>query len=67
MTIKRVWIEPGCIMCDQSVENCPEVFEIPLGAESARVKEGIDCSKHEEAIKRAAAACPVNVIKYEEK
>jgi ferredoxin len=64
MAIKRVWIERGCIACHQSVNHCPDVFHVrPTGA---RVRDGVDCSRYEEEIRQAAAACPVQVIKFEE-
>lgn len=66
MVIKRVWIEEGCILCNLSVDTCPEVFEIPEGSTTAVVKEGVDFSKYEDKIREAAAGCPVEVIKYEE-
>jgi len=66
MGIKKVWIEPGCIVCCCSEYNCPEVFGIRDDEESAFVKEGVDYSMYEERIKYAAKSCPVEVIKYEE-
>ncbi len=66
MTVKRVWIEAGCICCQLSVDNCPAVFEIPDGSDTAVVKAGVDPAAHSDAIKAAAEACPVEVIKYEE-
>ncbi len=66
MAITRVWIEPGCIMCGLSEENCPEVLEVKAEFGSAVVIQGVDFAPYEEHIKRAAADCPVDVIKYEE-
>ncbi len=66
MAITRVWIEPGCIVCQLSVDNCPAVFEIPEGSDTAVVKQGVDYGPHEEAIRTAAEGCPVEVIKFEE-
>jgi len=66
MAIKRVWIEPGCILCHMSAEGCPEVFYIPDHSDTAMVREGVDYSQHEEAIKQTAEGCPVSVIKFEE-
>lgn len=65
MAIKRVWINPGCILCHMSEEGCPEVFHIPDHSDTALVREGVDYSKYEEQIKETAANCPVSVIKYE--
>ena len=65
MPITRVWVEPGCVRCMQSVESCPEVFV--LGPMGAQVKPGADLVKQDAAIRVAAAGCPVEVIKFEEK
>ena len=65
MPITRVWIEPGCVRCMNSVETCPEVFE--LQEMGAVVKPGADFVKHDAAIRKAAEGCPVEVIKFEEK
>lgn len=65
--VTRVWIEPGCIVCDACETTCPEVFEVlddtciirpaALSAEFTRPLT--------DSIKDAAAECPVDVIKYE--
>ena len=65
MAIKRVWIEPGCIVCNLSSDTCPEVFEVPEGSDTAVVKPGVDYDKLEAKIREAAEACPVGVIKIE--
>jgi len=62
MSIKKVWIEEGCISCSLSEAICPEVFEVEG---SASVKEGINFSNYEDEIIEAAGSCPVGVIKYE--
>ena len=64
MAITRVWIEEGCISCGLSEGNCPEVFKVTHPGGS-KVIEGVDYSGLEEKIKKAAEACPVEVIKYE--
>lgn len=66
MAIKRVWIEPGCIVCGLSADCCPEVFEIPAGGDTAVVRAGVDPAPFGAAIRQAAEACPVAVIQYEE-
>ena len=66
MAITNVWIEPGCIVCALSVDTCPAVFEIPDGAGTARVREGVDVAAHAAEVRRAAEGCPVQVIQYEE-
>lgn len=66
MAIKRVWIEPGCILCHISEDGCPEVFHIPANSDTALVREGVDYSKYEAQIKETADACPTGVIRFEE-
>jgi ferredoxin len=66
MTMKKVWIEDGCIVCGLSVDTCPSVFEIKDGATTATVKDGADLDAHAVEIREAAAVCPVGVIHYEE-
>ena len=64
MPITKVWVEDGCVRCMQSVETCSEVFVLgPLGAQ---VKPGSDFVTHDAGIRKAAAGCPVEVIRFEE-
>jgi ferredoxin len=63
MTIKKVSIEEGCIVCGLCEELCPEVFEV---GDKAVVKDGAELEKNESGIKNAAENCPVEIIKYEE-
>ena len=53
MTIKRVWIEEGCISYGLSESNCPEVFKVEPG-EPSKVIAGVDYSGLEENIRIAA-------------
>lgn len=65
--ILKVWIEPGCIICDACQTTCPQVFEVQadscvirpeaLAAEFLRDKG--------DAIRLAAEECPVEVIRFE--
>ena len=57
MVIKKVWIEPGCIVCNLSSGNCPEVFQVPEGSGTAVVKPGADFVKYDAKIREAAEAC----------
>ena len=68
MAITRVWIEKGCITCGLSEGNCPEVFKVKHGklVKGATVIGGVGYSGLEKKIKKAAEACPVAVIKYDE-
>lgn len=65
--VTKVWIEPGCIVCDACETTAPDVFEVlddtciirpaALTPDFTRPRT--------EAIKDAAAECPVDVIKYD--
>ena len=63
MSIKKVWIEEGCISCGNCESVCPEVFEV---TDHSHVKEHVDYDKFEEGIKTAAEECPAQVIKFGE-
>ena len=65
--IVKVWIAPGCIVCDACESDCPEVFEVQEetcvirpAAKSADFTKPLTPS-----IITAAEGCPVNVIKFE--
>lgn len=65
--IVKVWIAPGCIVCDACETDCPEVFDV----------QEETCVIRPEALKAdftkpltpsiitAAEGCPVDVIKFE--
>ncbi len=61
--MKKVWIEPGCITCGSCQYLAPEVFEV---TDRSRVRPCADLAKNKELIEKAAKACPVQVIKFEE-
>ena len=60
-TVSKVWIEPGCIVCDACEGIFPEVFEVTdstcLIRPGAPLNDGLK-------IQEAAEACPVEVIKF---
>src|SRR5688572_16133197 len=65
--ITKVWIAPGCIVCDSCENDCPEGFEVQEAtciirppAMSAEFTKPLTPS-----IIVAAEGCPVEVIKYE--
>jgi ferredoxin len=68
MTIRRVWIEEGCISCNLCEDLVPEVFEVPAG-ETCHPKRGHE--KHlgepdmDERVQEAADSCPVEVIQLD--
>ncbi len=59
--VSKVWIDPGCIVCDACEGIYPEVFEVTedtcLIRPDAPMNDGL-------RIEEAAEACPVEVIKY---
>ena len=67
--ITKVWIAPGCIVCDACENDCPEVFEVledtciirPPAMNSEFLKPLTP------SIIVAAEGCPVEVIKIETK
>jgi cytochrome b6-f complex iron-sulfur subunit len=67
--ITKVWIAPGCIVCDACENDCPEVFDVTEDtclirppAQSPDFLRPLTPS-----IIVAAEGCPVEVIKYETK
>jgi cytochrome b6-f complex iron-sulfur subunit len=67
--ITKVWIAPGCIVCDACENDCPEVFDVQEDtclirppAQSADFLRPLTPS-----IIVAAEGCPVEVIKFETK
>lgn len=63
MTIKKVWMDEGCIACGLCESTCPEVFRVD---DIAYVNEGVNYPDFSESIQVAADLCPVEVIKYSE-
>ncbi len=80
-TVTRVWVEEGCICCQQCVHALPEVFAFPddRAAIIAEVRSDAVTSpndtqrarlnavglEYQEEIREAAAGCPVDVIKFD--
>ena len=60
--MKAPVIEPGCISCGSCAFNAPEVFEV---TDRSRVRPGADFEKNRALIEKAAAKCPVSVIKIQ--
>jgi len=65
--VTKVWIEPGCIVCDACETTAPTVFEVT--DDSCLIRpEALNASFTKpltQAIIDAAQECPVDVIKYE--
>lgn len=60
-TLAKVWIEPGCIVCNACEDIYPEVFEVLADTCVVRVGAPLDDGLR---TMEAAEACPVEVIKY---
>jgi len=65
--VVKVWIAPGCIVCDACETDCPEVFDVQEETCIIRPEAGkADFTKNlTPSIKTAAEGCPVDVIKFE--
>jgi ferredoxin len=61
--MKKVTILPGCITCGLCESLAPAVFEI---TDTAHVKSNAPVGACSDAVRKAAAECPVQVIKIEE-
>jgi len=56
---KKVSINPGCITCGACEFIAPEVFEV---TDICHIRPEADVVAHEESIRCAIQACPVQVI-----
>ena len=65
--VVKVWIAPGCIVCDACETDCPEVFEVQ--EETCIIRpEALTADFNRPltpSIKIAAEGCPVDVIKFD--
>lgn len=59
--VSKVWIEPGCIVCDACEGIYPEVFQVTADTCIIRDNPPLDDGLK---IQEAAEACPVEVIKF---
>jgi ferredoxin len=59
-------VDDGCIACGLCVEVCPEVFEMPEGADAAKVLVDEVPAAVESSCREAADGCPVEAIHLEE-
>lgn len=60
-SVTKVWIEPGCIVCNACEDIYKEVFEVRSDTCYIRPGAPLDDGLR---IQEAAEACPVEVIKY---
>src|SRR4051794_40870461 len=67
--ITKVWIAPGCIVCDACENDCPEVFDVTettcLIRPPAQSPDFL--APLTPSVIVAAEGCPVDVIKFETK
>lgn len=65
--VVKVWIAPGCIVCDACETDCPEVFDVQEETCIIRPEaKSADFTKPlTPSIFTAAEGCPVEVIKFE--
>jgi ferredoxin len=59
--VAKVWVEPGCIVCDACAGIFPEVFEVTSETSTIRPNAPLNDGLK---IQEAAEACPVEVIKF---
>jgi cytochrome b6-f complex iron-sulfur subunit len=67
--ITKVWIAPGCIVCDSCENDCPEVFDVQEDTCLIRppAQKAEFLAPLTPSIITAAEGCPVEVIKFETK
>lgn len=67
--VTKVWIAPGCIVCDACETTCPEVFEVQHDNETCIIRPAALDAEFTKPLTKtiieAAAECPVDVIKFE--
>ncbi|HWL94053.1 MAG TPA: Rieske 2Fe-2S domain-containing protein [Phycisphaerae bacterium] len=67
--VTKVWIAPGCIVCDACETAAPDVFEVQHENNTCIIRPAaLDAEftrPRTESIIQAAAECPVDVIKFE--
>jgi len=65
--VTKVWIDPGCIVCDACETAAPDVFNVTDDSCVIRPEAMADAftKPRTEAIVEAAEECPVDVIKFE--
>ncbi len=63
--VDKVWIIPGCIVCDLCEDTISEVFHVTETTSVVQMEGQAKWPEWSEKIIDGAAGCPVNVIKYE--
>ncbi|MBI4564637.1 MAG: ferredoxin [Planctomycetes bacterium] len=64
-TVSKVWIIPGCIVCDLCEDTAPDVFHVTETTSVVQLDHQDKWGEWSDKIIEAAVGCPVNVIKYE--
>jgi ferredoxin len=59
-------VDDSCVACGLCVEVCPEVFELPEGADVAKVIVEQVPAGAEASCREAADGCPVEAIGLQE-
>jgi len=67
--VTKVWIAPGCIVCDACETTAPDVFQVLHDEGTCIIRpdalEAEFCKPRTKDIIDAAAECPVDVIKFD--
>lgn len=65
--VTKVWIAPGCIVCNACEEECPDVFDVQADSSTIRpaALEAEFLRPHAQSVIAAAEGCPVEVIQFE--
>jgi ferredoxin len=63
LSITRVWIAPGCIVCNLCEDTCPEVFDVQEETCVIRPAAVRYFDTHRRQIIQSAEECPVDVIR----
>lgn len=67
--VTKVWIAPGCIVCDACETTAPDVFEVQHDNEACVIRpEALEMEftkPRTKSIIEAAEECPVDVIKFD--
>ena len=62
--VEKVWVTPGCIVCDLCEDVCPEVFRVTQ-TDVFITSDGYSHPElYSKGIIESAIGCPVDVIKY---
>ena len=62
-SVRRIWIAPGCIVCNLCEDTCPEVFDVREDTCTIRSVAPQYYRTHTRQITQAAQECPVDVIR----